>query len=446
MTSSIQIDLPAWGRELLTPARYKAVFGGRAAAKSWTVARLLLLLGMEQRIRIVCMRETQKSIAESSKQVLEDAIRMYDLSSFWDVRRDWIRGINDSIFHFRGMNDITSKNVRSLEGVNHLWFEEAQYMSDKSREILYPTIRMPGSELWFTFNPRYRNDPVYRDFCLASSRQDEAVVIKVNYDDNPWLPAEMERERLICERDEPDRYAHIWLGEPDDEGEARKVLPYAMLQACVEAWHKIADKSGRIHVGLDVADTGAACNAMVARRGPAVMNVESWSGGTLGDTTRRADACCRDNSASRLYYDVGGVGAGVRSHLAEMGSRSYAAYAVHFGGAVEGADSQYSRGVSNRDFFSRRNAQLAWALRLRAQRTQRLLAGEDAEPAACLIVDPGIPQLERYMTQLSQPEWKENVSGKIVIEKQPEGAASPDLYDATALAFTHDTRYGVRYG
>ena len=439
-------NLPSWAKPLLRPARYKAVYGGRGSAKSWTTAALLLLTGMERPLRILCVREVQRSIEESSKQVLEDTIQRVCPPGFWDVRRERIVGANGSSFRFRGMNSVTNRNVRSLEGVNVVWFEEAQYMSKESAEILYPTVRTPGSELWFTFNPRGRSDPVWRDFCAGSSRLADAVVLQVNYDSNPWFPPELERERLICKRDEPDRYPHIWLGEPDDAGEARKVLPYAMAQACVEAWHKLADNTGRIHAGLDVADTGADRNAMVGRRGPAVIYVDSWNGGTLGETTRQADSYCRENAASRLYYDVGGVGAGVRSHLAEMGSRPYAAYAVHFGGAVEGADSQYSRGVSNRDFFSRRNAQLAWALRLRAQRTLRLLADEDVDPASCLVISPELSRLEHYLIQLSLPEWKENVSGKIVIEKQPEGAASPDLYDATVLAFAYDSRYGVRHG
>ena len=98
----------------------------------------------------------------------------------------------------------------------------------------------------------------------------------------------MDREREICLIDEPDRYAHIWLGECDDEGEARKVLPYAMLQACVDAWERRGDAKGMLHAGLDVADTGADLNALVARRGPCLLHVESWH----GKLTRRHGASC----------------------------------------------------------------------------------------------------------------------------------------------------------
>ena len=364
MTRSLQAHLPTWAKPLTRPARYKALHGGRGSAKSWTVAAILLLQAMENPLRVLCAREVQKSIEESSKQVLEDAIARLGFSEFWDVRRERIYGANGSVFRFRGMNSVTNRNVRSLEGVDRVWFEEAQYMSRESAEILYPTIRAAGSELWFTFNPRYRTDPVWRDFCAGSSRLEDAAAIKVNYYDNPWFPDELERERQICLRDEPDRYPHIWLGEPDDEGSARKVLPYAMLERCVDAHSKL-DISGRVDVGLDVADSGANKNALVARRGPRVFHAESWSSQVLGDTARRADRYCREYGARQLYYDVGGVGAGIRSHLAEMSGREYGATPVNFGEAVAGPTQdvhlpRQQQGLSSHGAAS----QLAWALRL----------------------------------------------------------------------------------
>ena len=439
-------NLPSWAKPLLRPARYKAVYGGRGSAKSWTTAALLLLTGMERPLRILCVREVQRSIEESSKQVLEDTIQRVCPPGFWDVRRERIVGANGSSFRFRGMNSVTNRNVRSLEGVNVVWFEEAQYMSKESAEILYPTVRTPGSELWFTFNPRGRSDPVWRDFCAGSSRLADAVVLQVNYDSNPWFPPELERERLICKRDEPDRYPHIWLGEPDDAGEARKVLPYAMAQACVDAHTvlKLSDLSGRVDVGLDVADSGADKNALAARRGPLVLHAESWSSQVLGDTARRADRFCREHGAWQLHYDVTGVGAGIRSYLTEMPNRDYGARPINFGAAVAGPERNYSYRVRNKDFFARRNSQMAWTLRLRAQQTSRLLDGEPANPERCLFIDSRIPRLESFLAQLAQPEWKEDMAGRIVIDKTPEDAPSPDLFDATCLAFAHDSRSGLR--
>ena len=440
-------NLPAWAKPLARPARYKVVHGGRGSAKTWTVATLLVLQSVECPIRVACVREYQRSIQESAKRTIEDSIDRLGLRSHFNIQRDNIYGRNGSHFFFRGMSTSTEEAIRGWEAVDVVWVEEAQRMSQRSREILYPTIRKPGSELWFTFNPRYRTDPVWRDFCTGGSRLGDAVVVKVNHDANPWFPAELERERQLCLIDEPDRYPHIWLGEPDDEGAARKVLPFAMIERCVDAHVRLglADGiAGRMDVGLDVADSGADRNALVARRGPLILHAESWSSQVLGDTARRADTYCREHGARQLYYDVGGVGAGIRSHLAEMPNREYGAQPVNFGGAVAGPNRTYTYRVSNKDFFARRNAQLAWALRLRAQRTGRLLDGDEVDPDRCLFIARGIPHLETYLAQLSQPEWKEDVSGRVVIDKAPEGALSPDLYDATVLAFASDSRSGLR--
>ena len=115
-----------------------------------------------------------------------------------------------------------------------------------------------------------------------------------------------------------------------------------------------------------------------------------------------------------------------------------------FGGEVKGKDSRYSHGFSNAQFFARRNAQLGWALRSRAARTVRLANGEDIDPARCLFIDDGIPRLEKYLSQLTQPAWRDGLRSKIELVKQPEDTKSPDLYDATALAFARDSQYGLR--
>ena len=343
-------NLPAWAKPLARPARYKVIHGGRGGAKTWTVAALLVLRSVECPIRVACVREFQRSIQESAKRTIEDSIDRLGLRPHFNIQRDNIYGRNGSHFFFRGMSTSTEEAIRGWEAVDVVWVEEAQRMSQRSREILYPTIRKPGPELWFTFNPRYRTDPVWRDFCTGGSRLADAVVVKVNHDANPWFPAELERERQLCLIDEPDRYPHIWLGVPDDEGAARKVLPFAMIERCVEAYDQVnlSELAGRLDVGLDVADSGADRNALVARRGPLILHAESWSSQVLGDTARRADTYCREHGARQLYYDVGGVGAGIRSHLAEMPNREYGAQPVNFGGAVAGPNRTYTYRVSNK--------------------------------------------------------------------------------------------------
>ena len=217
------------------------------------------------------------------------------------------------------------------------------------------------------------------------------------------------------------------------------------VERCVDVHHKKSLKlAGRIAVGLDVADSGADKNALVARKGSLILSAESWSSQVLSDTARRADRFCREYGARFLYYDVGGVGAVIRSYLTEMSDRPYGTYPVNFASAATGPKRLYSHRVTNKDFFARRNAQLGWNLRLRAQRTARLVKGEEVDPELCLSIDSSIGNLESYLAELSQPEWDEDLSGRIVIDKTPEDMPSPDLYDATALAFAWDSKNGLR--
>ena len=440
--------LAEWGREFLADARYKVLYGGRGGGKSRFVAALLVLEAAQQPLRVACVREFQRSIAESSKRVIEGRIEEFGLGGFYSVQRDHIHGRNGSHFFFRGMSTATEEAVRGWEDVDRVWMEEAQRMSHRSREILYPTIRKPGSQLIFTFNPRYRADPVWQDFIV--NRPDNAIVKRINYDDNDWFPPELEEERARCLRYEPERYDHIWRGEPDDEGEQKLVLPYGLIEPCVGAHVRLKIGAevlaeGRMDAGLDVADTGANKNALVLRRGPLVSSVEQWSAGTLGDTVRRAHATCRDAGVRRLHYDAGGVGGGVRSYFHDLAKeREYYADPVLFGGTVKGPDREYSYRVSNREYFVARNAQLAWALRLRALNTQRLIKDGDGDPARCLFISEMIPQLHRYLDQLAQPVWDETATGRMRLDKTPEDMPSPDMFDATALAFAWDSHAGLQ--
>ena len=347
------------------------------------------------------------------------------------------------------------------EDVDVVWIEEAHKMSNSSWEILRNTIRKEGSEIWASFNPKNRYDPIYRDFVLR--RPEGAFIQKVNYMDNPWFPEELELNRLEDQREEPERYAHIWLGEPDDVSDARKVLPYALLNLCVEAWS--ADRppetrTGLVHAGLDVADTGIDRNVWVARRGPELYRLERWSTTHLGRTARRANTHCLEEDAFRMYFDTGGIGAGVRSHLIDMdeeggdgakaGSLTYDVRPINFGGAVDGADVIFTRGATNADFFGYKRDQLGWGLRLRAEATQRWLDGDEVDPERCLFINPEIKNLEDCLAEFSQPEWDENLSGKMIIDKQPsppgtsDKPPSPDRYDAGILSFAADSQRGLR--
>ena len=207
------------------------------------------------------------------------------------------------------------ENIKGWHAVDIVWIEEGQRVSHKSMELLLPTMRKDDSEIWVSFNPDQRSDAVWQRFIASGiGEEDRAYIRRVNWQDNPWFPEASLHEMNLDKRLFPERYAHTWQGEPDDEGLTRKLLTYRDLEKCVEAYEKyyMSIGSGRVDMGLDVADDGAAKNAMVWRRGPVILGVETWQGIDLGDTARRAAMKANQIGVRKLFVDSGGVGAGVR--------------------------------------------------------------------------------------------------------------------------------------
>lgn len=213
MSSSIQIKTPRVFVPFLQPARYKGAWGGRGSGKSHFFAEMLVERCILARgVRAVCVREVQKSLKESVKRLVEDKIAALGVGRDFDCQADRIVTPGGGIILFQGMQDHTAESIKSLEGFDIAWVEEAQSLSARSLELLRPTIRKAGSELWFTWNPRSATDPV--DQLLRSvTPPPNAVVRKVNYGDNPFFPAELEDERKFDAKSKPDRYGHIWEGD-----------------------------------------------------------------------------------------------------------------------------------------------------------------------------------------------------------------------------------------
>ncbi len=203
-------EQPPWAAHFSPPARYKVAWGGRGSGKSWSFARMLLLRAAEKPIRVLCARELQISIKDSVHRLLSDQVHAMGLSDKFDVGQSYIRGINGAEFIFKGLRH-NAAEIKSMEGIDVCWVEEAQAVSERSWELLIPTIRVPGSEIWISFNPDQATDPTYKRF--VTSPPDGAIVRRVNWDDNPWFPPDLERERAHMARTDPDAYAHVWLGE-----------------------------------------------------------------------------------------------------------------------------------------------------------------------------------------------------------------------------------------
>ena len=213
--TTLRIETAPVFEPLLSPARYRAAWGGRGSGKSHFFAELLVEeCLMQPGTRAVCIREVQKSLKESAKRLIEDKLKQFNLGEKqgFKVLMDRIDTPGGGVIIFQGMQDHTAESVKSLENYRIAWCEEAQTLSARSLGLLRPTIRAEGSELWFSWNPTRKSDPVDQ-MLRGAELPTGATVVKANWSDNPWFPSVLEQERLDCIRTQPDQYPHIWEGD-----------------------------------------------------------------------------------------------------------------------------------------------------------------------------------------------------------------------------------------
>lgn len=212
----ISVAIPEKLRPIFEPKQFKVMHGGRGGGKSHTVAQALIVFAMSGHHRILCVREVQKSLAESSKRVIEDYIKRMGLSAYFEVTQKPDCGIvcktTGSTFSFSGLKDHTADSIKSFEGATLVWVEEAHSVTAHSWNILIPTIvRTDGAEIWATFNPDQETDYVYERFVRKTDP--DTWVVQINWRDNPWFNEAMDKERLKLKSANDDLYQHVWEGK-----------------------------------------------------------------------------------------------------------------------------------------------------------------------------------------------------------------------------------------
>jgi phage terminase large subunit len=216
----LRIPTPAVFVPLLEPSRYKGIHGGRGGAKSHFFAdQIIERCFLRKPCRAVCVREVQRTLAQSVKRLLEDKIRAYSLEREFRVLTSHIEAPHGGIIIFNGMQDHTAESIKSLEGFDVAWVEEAQSLSQRSLDLLRPTIREKDSELWFSWNPRHATDPV--DRLLRGDPPPDSIVIETSYKDNPFFPDVLRKEMEWDRSRDIEKYQHIWLGGYERHSEAR---------------------------------------------------------------------------------------------------------------------------------------------------------------------------------------------------------------------------------
>jgi len=214
--SDVSVDIPEAFQFLLEPHRYKSAYGGRGRGASWSFARVLLTLASYQKKRILCTREYQNSIKDSVYKVLCDQIDELNLNPYYNISKTEIFSKIGSEFIFKGLQH--PLEIKSIEGIDVVWLEEAQNVSEESWRFLIPTIRKDNSEIWLSWNTGEEKDPTYQRFVI--NKPPDCVSKLLTFKDNPFFPETLRKEMEHCRRVDRDAYLHIWEGQPLRQSEA----------------------------------------------------------------------------------------------------------------------------------------------------------------------------------------------------------------------------------
>ena len=405
--------------------------------KSWAVATVLVELACKGRFRIMCSRELQNSISDSVISLLSDTIDRAGYTQEYEVQRNRIIHLSTgSEFLFYGSKNNPTK-IKSIEAIDICWVEEAENVSDESWNILIPTIRKDGSEIWLTWNPKNILDPTYQRFVV--NPPDDIADIVVNYTDNIYLPDVLRLEAESCKARDYDLYRHIWLGEPVADSELAIIKP-SWIEAAIDAHEKLGfSAAGRRILGFDVADEGDDANATVLRHGSVVTDMQQWRGQDVIYSADKVYLYAQEQNVDRIVYDNIGVGAGVKAQFRRKNGKVQT-LGFNAGGAVYKPDAKYTDDKKNRDMFANIKAQAWWMVRDRFYKTWRAVHHGDSYPEDQLIsLSSSLHELEYLTAELSRPQVDYDQNGRVKAESKKDmkkrGIPSPNRADALVMAF-----------
>lgn len=386
--------------------RYKLYYGGRGGGKSYAFADSLLFLGRMKKLRIACMREVQDSIKDSVHKLLSDRISFYQLTDYKVTETQIINKITGTTFIFKGLQEQNAGNIKSLEGIDIVWLEEAQKISKHSWDVLNPTIRKAGSEIWISMNREAENDPIW--VAVGANPDERTLVIKVNYTDNPFCPEELKYMAEKCRRENPEDYEHIWLGAPMAAGDY-KLMSYKDVRRAMDII-LMATQSPLI-IGVDVARFGDDHTVFCFRRGRYCTGFKSFAHLDNVAVANQATFFIREYKPARVFVDAGGVGGGVVDILNDRGFKKIVR-PVMFGAKA-----------LRDDRYHNRRAEMWDELRL-------WLSGEQ---------EVYLPKDENLAAELCAVNKKYDSAGRLQLEEKDDIkkrlGRSPDTADALALTF-----------
>ena len=440
MNSSIQI--PSKFKPLFKPARYKVYYGGRYGLKSWNIARALLLLGAKEKKQILCTREFQGSIKDSVHRLLSQQIEELNLGGFYSILKHAITGRNGTEFLFEGIrNNVTS--IKSMEGIDICWCEEAENIPEYSWDVLIPTIRKKGSEIWVSFNPFDELDDTYQRF--ITNPPSTAVVVNTSYRDNPWLSEEIRHEIETLKKNNYNKYLHIYEGQCNSDYEDSIIKP-EWVKASIDAHIKLGfSPIGVRSTGFDPADTGSDAKGIASRHGSVVEEVKEWHDGDISEAIDKAFNYAFEYKADTLVYDSIGIGASVKVGL-DKRVKGKRIKVEGFCGAESTRNplSLHEKDRKNKDVFRNLRAQYWWYLRDRFEKTYRAVEkGQYIDPDELISLSSNISEktLLKLRSELTRVQRKRGQNSFIQVESKEDmlkrQVSSPNMADSLVMCFAN---------
>ncbi len=427
----------------LTPARNRVLHGGRASSKSWDAAGFATFLANRYHLRILCVRQFQNKISESVYALLKIQIARFGLKKRFKVDRSKIYNLaTGTEFMFYGLWR-SIEEIRSIEGIDILWIEEGHALTKEQWEILEPTIRKEGSQVWLIFNGHLITDFSWKHFVV--NPPPDTVVRQINYDENPFLSNTMLRIIENAKAADPDDFAHVYLGQPlqNDEG---AIIKRSWIMASIDAHKKLGiTPTGHRRLGFDIADSGLDKCATASAYGPLVDGIDLWKAAEdelLKSCTRAYHEALRRNAS--ITYDSIGVGATAGAKFSELNQvtkgKKVSYNKFNAGGAVFRPEAFYTAQTKNKDMFANIKAQAWWLVADRFRNTYNAVHhGQVFKEDELIFLSSEMDHLELAVDELSTPKRDYDNNGKVKVESKKDLAdreiPSPNVADAIIMAF-----------
>lgn len=449
---------------MFRPKRFKVWWGGRGGMKTVHFTKIALITGRQKKRRFLCLREFMNSIEDSVHSALKEEIDVLQLSRFYTVQDRRIFGTNGSEFKYAQL----ARNLASIKSKHNFdvaWVEEAETISRKSLDVLIPTIRKEGSELWLSFNPADEDGAVYSEFVApyldiieaqGYYEDDELYVCKVGYEDNPWLPDELRSHAAKMKANNYKKYLHVYGGKPDMNYEDSIIQP-EWVEAAIDAHIRLGITPRGIRVTtFDPADEGRDEKAIAQRHGILIEHVDSWAEGDVSDATMRAFDTAEGYDSDDFIYDNIGLGAGaVKVHLRHVNEAGRmvvtgfgAGDAPDYPDAIFQPPDDYDwvtfrDNRTNRDAFKNKRAQYWTLLALRLFRTWLAVErGIYSDPDDLISISSKIPKLKQLKKELCQQQRKRTPGSRFIQliskeEMRADGIRSPNMADVAMMSFAN---------